>query len=205
MQSNHSSQDTQHVERVEESSAGWETQHLSTPVQPGLAAAPTQSSVPVPSRSRYNNNTLALALIAIGALIWLVSIVPERGEIMGGMVLLTIASCFLFFAFWRRLYPLLIPGSILAGLSVGVPFAGLSNGVSVLWGLALGFVAIFLIGRSWFNIRSPWPMVPAVPLFAVGVIVAMANLPAFLGASLVWLPLLLIAAGIYLGWGRRTA
>jgi hypothetical protein len=118
------------------------------------------------------------------------------------MVLFTIASCFLFFAFWRRLYGLLIPGCILAGLGMGVPLAGLTHGASVLWGLALGFFAIFVIGRALFNVRMPWPMIPSVILFAVGAIVVIANLPTFLAAGVIWLPLLLIAAGLYLGWGR---
>ena len=159
----------------------------------------------MPYGGRRSTNTLALGLIGLGVLVWLLGIVPDPGLVTGGMVLLTIASCVLFFAFWRRLYPLLIPGSILAGLSVGVPFADLTNGTSVLWGLALGFLAIRLIGRSWFNVSSPWAIFPAVVLFGVGVISAVASLPAFFGLSLVWLPLLLIAAGVYLGRQRRTA
>lgn len=131
--------------------------------------------------------------------------IPGSGEITGGLVLLTIASCFLFFAFWQRIYGLLIPGSILAGLSIGVSLATLTNGVSVLWGLALGFLSILVVGRALFNVQSPWPAIPAVILFGVGVIVAFASLPTFFGLSLVWLPLLLIGAGLFLGWGRRAA
>jgi hypothetical protein len=118
-------------------------------------------------------------------------------------VLLTIASCFLFFSFWRRIYGLLIPGAILAGLSVGVTFADITDGVSVLWGLAFGFLAIYFVGRALFGVRNQWPIYPAVPLFGVGVIVAVSNLPGFLAGGLVWLPLLLIALGLYLGWGRN--
>jgi hypothetical protein len=33
--------------------------------------------------------------------------------------------------------------------------------------------------------------------------VAVSNLPGFLAGGLVWLPLLLIALGLYLGWGRN--
>ena len=123
---------------------------------------------------------------------------------MAGMILLTISSPFLFFAFWRRIYPLLIPGAILAGLSVGVPLAEMTNGISIVWGLALGFMAIYFLGRELFNVRTPWAVFPAVPLFGVGMIIAIASLPTFISSSLMWLPLLLIGAGLYLGWGRKT-
>ncbi len=124
-----------------------------------------------------------------------------------GMILLTIASCFLFFAFWRKIYPLLIPGGILTGLALGVPFAGLTNGASVLYGLSLGFLGIYLVGRDLFHVRNPWPIFPAVPLFAVGTIIVIASLPLFfaLANGMIWLPLLLIGAGLYLGWGRQSA
>jgi hypothetical protein len=56
-----------------------------------------------------------------------------------------------------------------------------------------------------FNQRSNWPIYPAIPLFAVGTIVAIANAPAIFAGGLIWLPLLLIGAGLYLGWGRRHA
>lgn len=38
----------------------------------------------------------------------------------------------------------------------------------------------------------------------VGVIIAIASLPTFFAAGFMWLPLLLIGAGLYLGWGRKT-
>ena len=199
MQSNYGSPEQEHVEHVEDeepASSGIETRRLSLPAQGGVVPAPYRGN---------RNNTIAIALIILGVLMSFGRLLPDAGALTGGMVLLTIAAGFLFFAFWRRIYGLLIPGSILAGLSVGVPFASLTNGVSVLWGLALGFVAILVVGRAWFNVSSPWPMFPAIPLFCIGVIVAVASLPAFLGAGLFWLPLLLIGAGLYLGWGRRTA
>ena len=53
------------------------------------------------------------------------------------------------------------------------------------------------------KVRSNWPVFVAVPLFAVGVLVAVANLPALFAGSLIWLPLLLIGAGLYLGGVHR--
>lgn len=193
MQTDYTDQDTERARQAELSSAGMPTQNL-TALPPSASA---------PARQGGNNNLAGLALIAVGAVLLIGQILPGRGPFMAGMVLLTIASCFLFFSLWKRIYGLLIPGCILAGLSVGVTFAEVTRGVSVLWGLALGFLAILFVGRSLFYMRNNWPIYPALPLFAVGVIVAMTQLPAFFAGGLIWLPLLLIAAGLYLGWGRR--
>lgn len=149
------------------------------------------------------NDLLGLALIGIGVLALVSQFLPSAGDMTAGVVLLTIASCFLFFAFWQRIYGLLIPGSILSGLSVGVPFAGVTHGVSVLWGLSLGFFAILFLGRSMFSIRCQWPVYPAIILFGVGVIVAASTLPTWLTGGIVWLPILLILSGLYLGWLRN--
>ena len=46
-----------------------------------------------------HGNLAALALIGVGVLMLLGRVMPGRGEFMGGIILLTIASCFLFFAF----------------------------------------------------------------------------------------------------------
>ena len=192
MGSTYTDQDTERARVAEQTSAGLPTQQL--PATP-----------PSPIAAGGRNNGVALALIALGVVLFLGRLLPERSEMTGGMVLLTIASCFLFFAFWKRIYGLVIPGSILAGLSVGVTFADVTHGVSVLWGLALGFMAIMLTGRMLFNQRGSWPMIPAVILFAVGTMVAAASVPALFAGGLIWLPLLLIAAGLYLGWGQRQA
>ena len=193
MGTNYSEQDTERARAAEASSAGVPTRRLGLP----LVAAP--GALPASSR----NNPLALGLIAIGALLLFGCVAGVRVDLAPGMVLLTIASCFLFFSFWKQIYGLLLPGSILAGLSVGVTFADMTDGVSVMWGLALGFLAILFAGRALFGKSSSWPAIPAVILFAVGVIIAAANLPGLLAGGLVWLPLLLIGAGLYLGWGRR--
>jgi hypothetical protein len=180
-------QDTEYARWEERSSAGLETQQLSRPeVRP-------QITMP-----RERTAQLGLLLVALGALLLLVRLVI----LPVSMILLTIASVFYFFGFWRHIYGLIIPASILTGLSVGVTFADLTNGISVLWGLALGFLMIYGLGMRMFGQHSSWPVIPAVILFAVGLIVAIANLPAFLGAGLLWVPLLLIAAGIYLGSRR---
>ena len=160
MSSHYTEQDTERARQAQQSSAGLTTQQLSN--MPAASAAPTAG----------RNNIPALVLIVIGVVMLLGRIAPLEPDFEGGMILLTIASCFLFFSFWKRIYGLMIPGAILAGLSVGVTFADVTDGVSVLWGLALGFLAILFLGRALFNQTNPWPVIPAVILFAVGTIVA---------------------------------
>ncbi|MEM8530096.1 MAG: hypothetical protein AAGF95_04590 [Chloroflexota bacterium] len=193
-------EDTERVRQLEGSSAGLDTQRL-TSVSSGRT--PTQAAThQVPAGK--GTNVLALALIIAGVVGLLIQFVSGNLLLVPGFILLTIGSCFLFFAFWQRVYGLLIPGSILAGLSLGVTFAEVTSGVSVLWGLALGFLSILYVGRAWFQVDSPWPMFPAIPLFGAGLIVAIASLPSIFFGGLMWLPLLLIGAGLYLGWQRRA-
>jgi hypothetical protein len=200
MSDQYTEQDTERARQAERSSAGMETRNLTLP----SGAAYPQAAMPVAPAAPDRQNLLGIILVGLGAL-WLLSRVATGAlDIEAGMILLTIGSVFYFFGFWRKIYGLIIPGSILAGLSVGVTFASLTGGVSVLWGLALGFLAIYALGSAMFRVRSSWPVIPAVILFAVGVIVAISNLPGFLAAGVIWLPLLLIGAGIYLGWMRKA-
>ena len=196
MSSEYTDQDTERVRQSEASSAGKLTQNL--------GQLPSFSEATPPQR-RSNNNVIALLLSGLGAFMLFGQLFPSGDDLLGGMILLTIASCFLFFALWKRIYGLLIPGCILGGLSLGIPFTEITDGVSVFWGLALGFLAILFVGRSLFRVSNHWPIYPAIPLFAVGTIVAIANAPSFFIGGLIWLPLLLIGAGLYLGWGRQTA
>src|SRR3954470_16681652 len=182
MGSHYTEQDTERARQAEQSSAGIPTQQL--------AYRPAASAAPAPRR----NNLAALALIAVGVIMLLARLTPLQFEFGGGMILLTIASCFLFFSFWKRIYGLMIPGAILAGLSIGVTFADVTSGASVLWGLALGFLSIFFLGRALFSPSRAGPVIPAVILFAVGTIVAAANLPGLFVGGLVWMPLLLVGA-----------
>lgn len=201
MSEQYTDQDTERARQAERSSAGLHTQQLGLPSVPaGQVPGVGQSLRPMGGRP----NGLGLALVALGALLLLGRVVALPLELEGGMILLTIASVFYFFGFWRHIYGLIIPGSILAGLSVGVTFADLTNGVSVLWGLALGFLAIYVLGAAMFRMRSQWPIIPAVILFAVGTLVAIGNLGAFLGAGMIWAPLLLIGTGLYFGFRRKA-
>lgn len=194
MHTDYNEQDTERARLAEQSSAGVSTQRLGELTTQGGTWAPAQNQ---------GRTLLGLALVVVGVLA-LLGRLGGAIDIVPGVVLLSIASGLLFFAFWRRIYGLLIPGCILAGLSIGVPLADVSSGVSVVWGLALGFLSILMIGRAWFGVQASWPIFPAVPLFLVGVIMAAANLPGMLVGGVAWLPLLLVALGLYLGWGRRS-
>jgi hypothetical protein len=200
MSDQYTEHDTERARQAQRHSAGLETQQLSLPPAAGYGQA---TAAPTPGRDP--RSLIGLGLVGFG-LLWLASRIGLGAldlDIEAGMILLTIGSVFAFFGLWRRIYGLIIPASILAGLSAGVTFADVTDGVSVLWGLALGFLAIYVLGRGLFQVGSPWPMIPAVILFGVGTIVAVANLGSFLGAALIWIPLLLIGAGLYLGFLRK--
>lgn len=194
---NYTDQDTERARAAERSSAGMSTQHLSMPGGYAPAAAPAPAPF-APARP----NGVGLGLIALGALLVLAQIFTTSLNIVPGMILLTIASVFLFFGLWRRMYGLIIPGSILGGLSLGVTLVELTNGVSIMWGLALGFLAIYALGAALWGRRHVWPLIPGAILFGVGFIVLVANLGS-LSLGLVWVPLLLVAAGLFLGFVRR--
>jgi hypothetical protein len=203
MTNEYTEQDSDRVRAAEreQGSAGMPTQSLGE-LPPQYANMPMAAAP-----ARRNNNLPAIALLGIGIVMLLANLagrlVDSRIDLQPGLILFTISSCFLFFSFWKRIYGLLIPGCILAGVAVGATFADLTDGVSVLWGLSLGFFSILFLGRSLFNQQHPWPAIPGVILFAVGTLVAMSNLPGLFSLGLIWLPLALIGAGLYLGWGRR--
>ena len=79
-------QDTERARQAERSSAGQPTQNLG-PLPASLAPAPARAA-------GGRSNLAALALIAVGALVLFGYLPDSRLEIEGGMILLTIASCF---------------------------------------------------------------------------------------------------------------
>lgn len=88
-----------------------------------------------------------------------------------GLLLLLLGLLFLVAYAVTRSFGLLIPGCILAGLGIGILVgrAPMREDVSVLIGLGLGFIAIYVIqlvvaGRSHW-----WPLVPGGLLALAGV------------------------------------
>jgi hypothetical protein len=200
MQTDYNERDTERTRAAERSSAGRQTTSLAGLPSPALS----EPAASAPATKR--NNRIGLALVGLGFLVLLGRVFDlPRLELEGGFVIFTIASCFLFFAFWKHVYGLFIPGAILTGISLGVTFADLTDGVSIVWGMALAFMAIRVLGRSLFGVNSNWGIYPAIPLFAVGCIIALVNAGPILGFGVIWLPLLLVAAGLYLGFVRKTA
>jgi hypothetical protein len=194
---------TDHGWRDEYSSEGMQTQRLALPSQAQQHLASTSQAQPLAKHQR--NRTVALVLVVVGLLMLVGNFFNPFGSILDeavlpGMTLLTIAGCFMFFAFWLRSYWAMIPGSILAGLGLGIMFSWLGGATTILWGLALGFLGIIAIGRHYFNTDSRWPIFPAVPLFGAGMIVAIAEA----GLFLIWLPLIVVGLALYFGKGRRS-
>ena len=199
MQTDYNEQDTERARAAERSSAGRQTTSLTE--LPSLPTGTVPASTPVTKR----NNPIGLVLIGLGLILLLSRFfnLPEL-ELEAGFIIFTVASCFLFFAFWKRIYGLFIPGAILTGVSLGVTFVDITNGVSMLWGLTLAFMSIRAFGRSLFGVNSDWAIFPAVPLFGVGCIIALTSLGPVFGFGVLWLPVLLVAAGLYLGFMRKT-
>lgn len=174
-------------------------QPASSPPAPGYARPGPHA--PLQQRHR----ALALALIGLGMIMLAQQVLPGSDSLTGSMVLFIISGCFWFFALWRRIFGLMIPGAILAGIGLGIPFAEFSSGASVVWGLALAFMTIAVLGRAIFNVRSAWAVIPAVILFGVGLIITVLNLPQILGAGVFLGPLLLVGLGLWLSMNRRRA
>jgi hypothetical protein len=200
MQTEYTEQDTERARQAEQSSAGRQTTNLA-----GIPHVPPIASPP-PAASARRNNAIGIAVVGLGVLLLLSRFFnTAQLELEAGMIIFTVASCFLFFAFSKRIFGLFIPGAILTGVSLGVTFVDVTNGVSMMWGLALAFMAIRQFARPLFGVNADWGIYPAIPLFGVGCLLTVIQLGPILGFGVMWLPLLLIAAGLYLGFVRKTA
>lgn len=198
--------DTERARQIEAAQANY-------PIYPTNQQTPSNKLLQQLTTQRDSRGIAAIALIVFGVLWFLARVMGgnslaldfgiDTDAFIPSMILFTIASCFFFFAFAKRLFGLFIPASILTGLAVGIPFANLTNGMSVVWGLALGFGAIGLLGKPMFGTNGFWGFIPASILFVVGTIIAIATLPGLLSIGMVWVPIMLIGAGLYLGWGRN--
>ncbi len=104
MQTDYTEQDSERARQAERTSAGIQTQQLQMPA--GMSYAPAGHAGAAPARRA---NPLALAMIGIGVVLLLARGAAVPLELTGGMVLLTISSCFFFFGLWKRVYGLIIP------------------------------------------------------------------------------------------------
>lgn len=135
-----------------------------------------------------------IILILIGAALLAVQLLHLGGEV----VLLALGAAFLCGYALSRSYGLLIPGSILLGLGIGLVLESSRTLVSgPVLGLAAGFFLIALVDWLVGRATRPWPLIPGLVLAIVGI----NDEPRWSGFTKTlgdfW-PLLLIVAGIAL-------
>lgn len=114
-----------------------------------------------------SDRILGFALIGIGLVLLLGTLLDVGGEIVPGLIGLGFLAAYV----RTRNYGFLVPGGILTGLGAGLVLA--SQGVAgevVPLGLGLGFLAIAVVSRltggdwpGWW-----WPLIPGGILTAVG-------------------------------------
>ncbi len=131
-----------------------------------------------------------LILIALGILF----LVAQYFE-APGLILLFLGLVFLIPYVLTRSYGLLIPGCILAGLGVGILFQrALGRGdITVLMGLGLGFIAIFVVQLIVAGASHWWPLIPGGLLVLAGLAEALPQGQALIEKG--W-PLILILLGL---------
>ncbi|KAB8144656.1 hypothetical protein F8S13_07240 [Chloroflexia bacterium SDU3-3] len=122
-----------------------------------------------------------------------------RGSIFFSMV----SSCFLFFGLWKRIYGLIIPGSIIGGFALAVTFAQLLGGAGFFFGMSVGFFALMFLGQMLFQQRSSWPAIPGTILLLFSMFIASMQMPMLMGGMTLLIPVAIVAAGFYLGFGRH--
>ena len=137
-------------------------------------------------RTRNFQLGFGVLLIVLGVIYLLVQwLVPavNLAALLGTLGLLVLGGAFLALYLDTRTYGFLIPGCILLGLGIGTLFPqllagsgleGLSGGLVVAW-LGLGFLAIYWIGRPVSGVTSPWPVYPGAILIGIGVLTALAS------------------------------
>lgn len=145
-------------------------------------------------------------VVGIGLFLLAAQVVPDVGQ----WIPLAIGLVFIAAFVGRREYGFLIPGSILAGIGVGVILANVLDGSlagpAVVLSLAGGFVAIWVVSsitgigpvdRSADGTETPaatwWPLIPGGILGLVGAVL-LADADA--GGILRWWPVAIVALGL---------
>ncbi len=176
---------------------------------PPATGSPPPATPPSAVRPRDRGGLVAgVVIIGIGLFFLLAQVIPDIGR----WIPLFIGLAFLAAFVPQREYGLLIPGCIITGVGVGVVLTGVVDdpwsGAAVLFSLAGGFIAIWVVSlllrrvdRDWPRGSSRdaaqalwWPLIPGGILALVGVIVLAES--GFESDLLRWWPLLIIGAGI---------
>ena len=116
---------------------------------------------------------VGLVLVAIGVIIAVSRLVPGTGE----YVLLAVGiTCLVAFLLTRE-YGWAVAAGIICGFGVGVILSALyddpQDGMAFMLSVAGGFAAVWVLGFAADpSERSPWPLVPAAILAAVGISIA---------------------------------
>jgi hypothetical protein len=156
-----------------------------------------------PAGPAATTNVIALALIGLGALLF----VGQFSDILGQASLLLVGLVLLYFYFQAgRGAGFLISGAIISGLGAGafVEAMGAGNGYAAI-GLGLGFCAIWAVERERW-----WALIP-------GALITLAGLQDVIGGSVlrvwwqdwglervsIW-PLILMAVGVWLIFARNN-
>jgi hypothetical protein len=145
-----------------------------------------------------------LILAGIGLFLLFAQLVPQAGTWIPLLIGLIFLGAFIV----RREYGLLVAGSIISGVGLGVVLssdvAGELSGAVLMLSIAAGFLAIWVVasllrlpGNHW------WPFIPGGILAFIG---AIQLADADVGGVLRWWPLLLIGIGalIVAGAMRRS-
>ena len=147
-------------------------------------------------------------IILVGLFFLAAQFVPDIGR----YIVLAVGLVFLAAFVVRREYGFLIPGCIVSGVGIGIVLASSLDdpwsGASVLFSIAGGFIAIWLIS-SFMHSRNKgwpdgdardaanalwWPLIPGGILVLIGFIVLAED--GFATDLLQWWPLLIIGAGL---------
>ncbi len=144
-----------------------------------------------------------VSLIALGALLW----VAQSGRIDSGTIfMIALSAIFLAWGLLARAFGLLIPGGLLAGITLGIhltetAFPALGEpqqGAWVLLSIAAGWALISLLSPLTGRFYA-WPLIPGAIMAAIGgaLLAGQPGLDALEMVGRTW-PLGLIALGLYL-------
>jgi Na+/H+ antiporter NhaD/arsenite permease-like protein len=109
-----------------------------------------------------------IALIVIGAVLYLL----ERSQgIDAAAVFLLVGSAFFAAYLYRREYGYLVPAGILLGLGTGTILGETryAFGDTTLFGLGLGFIAIYVVSLLYERKNRWWPLIPGGVLIILNV------------------------------------
>jgi Na+/H+ antiporter NhaD/arsenite permease-like protein len=86
-------------------------------------------------------------------------------------VFFLVGGIFLAAYLFKKEYGLLIPGCIMLGMGTGASLRGDSDlfGNTMIFGLGLGFVAIFLIALLYERRSHWWPLIPGAVLILISI------------------------------------